>query len=102
MSATEARTAYVGAPVKRPRGSPPSDGRRHVVDDMAPPGTVCMVVVRSPYANAQMTKLDLDAARKAEGVVAVFTAADLKDDWKAAMPCAWPVTEEMKNPRITR
>ena len=36
--------------------------------------------------------------RKAEGVVAVFTAADLQDDWKAAMPCAWPVTEDMKNP----
>ena len=31
-------------------------------------------------------------------MVAVFSAADLQDDWKAAMPCAWPVTEDMKNP----
>ena len=30
--------------------------------------------------------------------MAVFTGADLRDDWKAAMPCAWPVTEDMKNP----
>ncbi len=36
--------------------------------------------------------------RRAEGVVAVFTGADLRDDWKAAMPCAWPVTEDMKSP----
>ena len=28
----------------------------------------------------------------------MFTGADLRDDWKAAMPCAWPVTEDMKSP----
>ncbi len=57
-----------------------------------------MVVVRSPYAHARVKSVDLDAARKADGVVAAFSAADLQDDWKAAMPCAWPVTEDMKNP----
>ena len=98
MSATEVRTAYVGAPVKRREDRPLLTGEGTFVDNMAPVGTVCMVVVRSPYASAKVTKVDLDAARKAEGVVAVFSAADLKDDWKAAMPCAWPVTEEMKNP----
>ena len=65
---------------------------------MTPTGTLAMVVVRSPYANARVTSVAAAEARKAEGVVAVFTAADLRDDWKAAMPCAWPVTEDMKNP----
>ena len=54
-----------------------------------------MIVVRSPYAHARIRSVNLDAARAAEGVVAAFTGADLQDDWKAPMPCAWPVTEDM-------
>jgi carbon-monoxide dehydrogenase large subunit len=65
---------------------------------MTPVGTLSMVVVRSPFAHARVTSISLDAARASEGVVAAFSAADLQDDWKAAMPCAWPVTEDMKNP----
>ena len=57
-----------------------------------------MAVVRSPYAHARITSIDLTTAKAADGVVAVFTGADLRDDWKAAMPCAWPVTEDMKSP----
>ena len=98
MSATEERTAYIGAPVKRREDRALLRGEGTYVDNMAPAGTVCMVVVRSPYPNARVTSIDLDAARSADGVVAAFSAADLKDDWKAAMPCAWPVTEDMKNP----
>jgi aerobic carbon-monoxide dehydrogenase large subunit len=74
MTATEERTAYVGAPVKRREDESLLTGRATYVDNMAPTGTVSMVVV------------------------AAFAAADLKGDWKAAMPCAWPVTEDMKNP----
>jgi carbon-monoxide dehydrogenase large subunit len=32
------------------------------------------------------------------GVRQVFTGEDLRDDWAAAMPCAWPVTGDMKAP----
>jgi carbon-monoxide dehydrogenase large subunit len=98
MSATEERRLYVGSPVKRREDRSLLTGRGTYVDNMAPPGTLAMVVVRSPYASARVTGVAADEARKADGVVAVFTAADLQDDWKAAMPCAWPVTEEMKNP----
>ena len=98
MSATEERAAYVGAPVKRREDEALLTGRATYVDNMAPVGTVSMVVVRSPYAHARVTSIDLEAARGADGVVAAFSAADLQGDWKAAMPCAWPVTEDMKNP----
>ena len=98
MSATEAKTAYVGAPVKRREDEPLLTGRGTYVDNMTPVGTVFMAVVRSPFAHARVTSIDLTAAKAADGVVAAFSAADLRDDWKAAMPCAWPVTEEMKNP----
>ena len=98
MSATEERTAYIGASVERREDEPLLTGRGTFVDNMAPVGTVFMAVVRSPYAHARIKSIDLDAARSAEGVVAAFSAADLQDDWKAAMPCAWPVTEDMKSP----
>jgi carbon-monoxide dehydrogenase large subunit len=98
MSTTAERTAYIGAPVKRREDRALLTGLGTFVDNMAPAGTVALVVVRSPYAYARVTKVDLDAARKADGVIAALSAADLRDDWKAAMPCAWPVTEDMKNP----
>ncbi len=96
MSATE--TWGIGAPLKRKEDDPLLRGRGTYVDCIDLPGTVVMVVVRSPYAHAKITLIDTAAAKAAEGVVAVFTGADLRDDWKAAMPCAWPVTEDMKNP----
>ncbi len=95
MSATE---RLVGAPVKRKEDRPLLTGRGSYVDNMALPGMVWMAVVRSPYAHARIARIDLDEARAAEGVVAAFTGADLRADWKAGMPCAWPVTEEMKSP----
>ena len=98
MSATAEKTAYVGSPVKRREDRTLLTGRGTYVDNMTPVGTVSMVVVRSPFAHARVTSISLDAARASEGVVAAFSAADLQDDWKAAMPCAWPVTEDMKNP----
>ena len=98
MSATAEKTAYVGSPVKRREDQALLTGRGTYVDNLAPTGTLSMVVARSPYAHARVKGISLDAARGAEGVVAVLSAADLQDDWKAAMPCAWPVTEDMKNP----
>ena len=98
MTATETTARFVGAPVKRKEDQPLLIGRGTYVDNIQLPGTVHMAVVRSPYAHARITSVSIDAARAAEGVVAVFSGAELRDDWKAPMPCAWPVTEDMKNP----
>ena len=89
---------FVGAPVKRKEDAPLLAGEARFVDDLELPGALAMVVVRSPYAHARIMAIDVEEAKRAEGVVAVLTGADLHDDWKAAMPCAWPVTEDMKNP----
>jgi aerobic carbon-monoxide dehydrogenase large subunit len=96
MSATGTRG--IGAPLKRKEDDPLLRGRGTYVDNMDVPGAVVMVVVRSPYAHARITSVDTAAAKASPGVVAVFTGADLQDDWKAPMPCAWPVTEDMKSP----
>ena len=96
VSATATR--HIGLALKRKEDDPLLRGSGTYVDNIDLPGTVVMAVVRSPYAHARIASIDTTAALASEGVVAVFTGADLRDDWKAAMPCAWPVTEDMKSP----
>lgn len=97
MSTTQVST-YIGAPVKRREDQALLTGQGTFVANMTPAGTVELAVVRSPYASAVVRSIDASAARSADGVLGVFAAADLQDDWKAPMPCAWPVTEGMRNP----
>ncbi|HET7743941.1 MAG TPA: xanthine dehydrogenase family protein molybdopterin-binding subunit [Gaiellaceae bacterium] len=90
--------AFVGASVKRKEDASLLRGRGTFVDNLTLPGMLSMAVVRSPYPHARITNVDLDAARAAEGVVAAFSGADLAGDWSGPMPCAWPVTEDIKMP----
>ena len=46
-----------------------------------------MAFVRSPYAHARITGVDLSAARTTPGVVAVFSGADFADE-QGSLPCA--------------
>ena len=98
MSATETRTPFIGAPMKRKEDRALLLGEGTYVDNLTVTGQLVMAVVRSPYARARITSIDTEAARAAAGVVAVFTGTDLRDDWKSSLPCAWPVTEEMRSP----
>ncbi len=70
MSATETR--FVGAPLKRKEDGPLLHGRGTYVDNIDLPGTVTLAVVRSPYAHARITRIDVAAAQACEGVVAVL------------------------------
>lgn len=45
---------------------------------MKPEGALAAYFVRSPHAFATIDRVDVSAAKKAKGVVAVFTAADLE------------------------
>jgi len=95
MAVTEKQT-YIGSPVARKEDPELLTGQARFVDDIAITGMVWMAVVRSPYAHARIASVDLAAARKAEGVVAAFSGADLADQWAGGLPCAWPVTEDIK------
>src|SRR5207342_654027 len=97
MTVTE-HEGFIGQRVKRREDNALLRGQGTYVDNMAPPGTLSLVLVRSPYAHAKAKSIDVSAAKALDGVVAVFTAADLQGDWAAPQPCGWPVTEEMKNP----
>jgi carbon-monoxide dehydrogenase large subunit len=98
MTATETAPGIVGTSVKRKEDASLLRGRGTFVDNLTLPGTLYMAVVRSPYPHARINRVDLEAARAAEGVVAVFSGADLAADWKGGLPCAWPVTEDIKMP----
>ena len=52
-------------------------GRGRFVDDAPKENQTYGVFVRSPYAHARITSIDIDAARGAQGVVAVLTHRDL-------------------------
>jgi aerobic carbon-monoxide dehydrogenase large subunit len=98
MTAVETAPGFVGTSVKRKEDASLLRGRGTFVDNLTLPGTVFMAVVRSPYPRAGIRGIDLSAARSAEGVVAAFSGADLAEEWAGGMPCAWPVTEDIKMP----
>ncbi|MGH3006274.1 MAG: xanthine dehydrogenase family protein molybdopterin-binding subunit, partial [Gaiellaceae bacterium] len=98
MAVTEERTTYIGQPVGRKEDAKLLTGQSRYIDDMTLPGMVWAALVRSPYAHARITSVDVTKARAAEGVVAAFSGADLAEDWKATLPCVWLVTEDTKQP----
>ncbi|HEX6358029.1 xanthine dehydrogenase family protein molybdopterin-binding subunit [Actinophytocola sp.] len=72
-------------------------GRTRWTDNLTLPGLQHMAVLRSPMAHARITNIDTSAAREMPGVLAVFTGADLAGE-QGSLPCAWPITEDMKAP----
>ncbi len=69
---------YVGRRVRRKEDVRLLTGRARFVADLRLPGTAHAVVLRSPFAHARIARLDAARAREAEGVLGVFTAADLE------------------------
>ena len=69
----------IGSAVRRKEDSSLVTGMGRYTDDVSPTGTLHGYVVRSPYAAADFTILDTDAAKKMPGVQLVLTGADTKD-----------------------
>ena len=68
---------YIGQPVPRADAQRLLMGRGRFVDDMQAPRTVHAAFLRSPVAHGRIVSLDVAAARRMPGVVAVITGADL-------------------------
>jgi len=69
-------TRWFGAPVQRVEDDRLLRGHGRYTDDIDDGALECCFV-RSPYAHARITSIDVEAARGMQGVVAVYTAADL-------------------------
>jgi aerobic carbon-monoxide dehydrogenase large subunit len=98
MATTTEPTTYIGESVARREDARLLTGEATFIDDMILPGTVWMAVVRSPYAHARITSVDVSAAREHEGVAAAFSGADLRDEWAAGLVCAWPLADDIRVP----
>lgn len=72
-----AKGRWLGRGLRRVEDDRLVAGRGAYVDDHSPEGCLYLEFVRGPYPHARVTRIDLEAARKAAGVVAVFTARDL-------------------------
>ena len=68
----DADLSLVGRPAERQDGAACAAGRVRFTVDVALPGMLHAAVLRSPYAHARVTHLDLDAARTVPGVRAVL------------------------------
>lgn len=79
-------TKYVGQRIKRTEDPRLIKGLAHYVDDIKLPDTLHVSFVRSIYAHARITNVDITEAVKAPGVVAVFTGKDVAK--LGPVPCA--------------
>ena len=75
-------TRYFGARVQRNEDARLLTGRALFVDDIELPGMLHAAFLRSPHAHARVRRIDVSAALRREGVIAVYTAADLGDYWR--------------------
>jgi carbon-monoxide dehydrogenase large subunit len=73
-------------------------GRANWTDNIKPAGTLHFALLRSPFAHAKITSLDVSGALERPGVVAAFTGEDLADEWPGGVPCAATVTDEQNTP----
>lgn len=95
---TDQPTGVLGQRLLRREDPALLTGEARFTADLVVPGALHLAVLRSPYARARIRSVDTSAAATAPGVTAVFSGADLAETWGAPMPCAWPVTADMKNP----
>ena len=82
---------WIGRSVPRTEDLRLLTGRALFVDDVHLPGLLHVAFLRSDYAHARLRGLDVSAARRRPGVVAVYTAADLGDYWRTGPVLVQPV-----------
>lgn len=62
-------------------------------DDINRPGQCHATLVRSPHAHAKIMSIDAARAESADGVIAVYTGADMAKDGVGSLPCGWAITQ---------
>src|SRR5262249_43224385 len=81
--------SYIGRSVPRPNLARLTQGRGHYVSDVVLPRMAHVAFVRSPHAHARIKQIERDAAKRAPGVIAVVTGAELAKvcaPWVGVLP----------------
>jgi aerobic carbon-monoxide dehydrogenase large subunit len=94
---TEAQAPELGKARLRKEDARLITGQTNWTDNIVLPGMLHMAFLRSPYAHARITSVDVSAAKQLPGVIAAFSGADFADE-QGSLPCAWPVTEDILIP----
>src|SRR6195952_1217961 len=72
-------------------------GRTRWTDNITLPGMLHLAMVRSPFAHANITAINVDEAKAAPNVVTVITGKDVAEE-QGSLPNAWPITPEQVTP----
>jgi carbon-monoxide dehydrogenase large subunit len=94
---TEAPAAELGQSRLRKEDARLITGQTNWTDNISLPGMLHMAFLRSPYAHAKITRVDVSAARDVPGVIAAFAGEDFAAE-QGSLPCAWPVTPDIVIP----
>jgi carbon-monoxide dehydrogenase large subunit len=94
---TEAPAAELGRARLRKEDAKLITGQTNWTDNIKLPGMLHMAFVRSPYAHARITRVDVSGALSQPGVIAAFSGADFAAE-QGSLPCAWPVTPDILIP----
>jgi len=89
-------TTMIGAKIHRREDPRLVSGEGRYVDDFTRPGTLSLALVRSPHAHARIKSIELTAAAKAPGVVAVYTHKDFAKVVSGTMPVTPSFVAEKK------
>jgi aerobic carbon-monoxide dehydrogenase large subunit len=72
-------------------------GKTNWTDNIVLPGMLHVAFVRSPFAHARISRVDVSGALRVPGVVAAFSGTDFGEE-QGSLPCAWPVTPDIVIP----
>src|SRR5664279_3906115 len=85
----EVQTSPIGQSLRRREDRRFLTGDGQYTDDVTMHGQTYGVFLRSPHAHARIRSIKLDAAKKAPGVLRIFTGADLAEAKVGGLPCGW-------------
>ena len=80
---------YTGTSVKRVEDPRFIQGKGRYVANLTLPNMVYVAIKRSPYAHAKINNINADFALAVDGVLAVFTGADMENAGIGSIPCGY-------------
>lgn len=92
--------AVLGRRIPRAQGLGIVTGLGRYVQHMVPTGTLFMKTLRSPYPHAKVTSVDISAAEKLPGVVAVIHRGNLPKDYQDYRLGGGPPYRELFNEEV--
>ena len=98
MTMTDMSMSPIGKPMLRREDQRFLTGAGQYTDDISLAGQTAGVFLRSPPAHAAIKSIDLAAAKKAPGVIAIFTGQDLADAKVGGLPCGWLINNKDGTP----